>query len=98
MSRMMRGRVRGWAIVAGLLLAAAGVARALAEEAAPTTSSRTSHAAAAPASRSTSAGAVTPKMLEAKLDEILDNQQKILKRLDEVMAELQIVKIRATVR
>jgi hypothetical protein len=35
---------------------------------------------------------------EEKLNEILENQQKILKRLDEVMEELKIVKIRASVR
>ena len=36
--------------------------------------------------------------VEAKLNEILQNQQKILTRLDEVMEELKIVKIRATLR
>ncbi|MBI4342161.1 MAG: hypothetical protein HY599_02200 [Candidatus Omnitrophica bacterium] len=86
-----------WAFVAGWILAGTGVAVALNAEDAPTTSSRASHPPAASSSR-IAGGGVTPKMLEAKLNEILENQQKILKRLDEVMAELQIVKIRATVR
>jgi len=38
-----------------------------------------------------------PKVL-GKLDEILTNQQTIMSRLDEVMEELKIVKIRATLR
>ena len=41
---------------------------------------------------------IDQKLLEQKLDQLLENQQKILKRLDDVMAELQIVKVRATVR
>ena len=41
---------------------------------------------------------IDQKALEKKLDQILENQQKILKRFDEVMAELQIVKTRATIR
>lgn len=36
--------------------------------------------------------------VEAKVDEILSNQRRILSRLDEVMEELKIVKIRATMR
>ena len=36
--------------------------------------------------------------VEAKLDQILESQQQILKRLDEIMEELRIVKIRATMR
>ncbi len=35
---------------------------------------------------------------DPKIDEILRNQRKILSRLDEVMEELKIVKIRASVR
>lgn len=34
--------------------------------------------------------------LEKKLDQILANQEQILKRFDDVMEELRIVKIRAT--
>ena len=36
--------------------------------------------------------------VNTKLEEVLDTQQQILKRLDEVMEELKIVKIRATLR
>ena len=36
--------------------------------------------------------------LEAKLNQILENQQKIFQRFDEVMEELRIVKIRATLK
>ena len=38
-----------------------------------------------------------PKV-EAKLNDILARQEQILQRLDQVMEELKIVKIRATVR
>ena len=34
----------------------------------------------------------------AKLNEVLEQQEHILKRFDEVMAELQIIKIRATIK
>ena len=36
--------------------------------------------------------------INAKLDQVLDNQQQILNRLNEVMEELKIIKIRATLR
>ena len=36
--------------------------------------------------------------LQAKLDKILETQERILKRLDEVMEELRIVKIRASIK
>lgn len=36
--------------------------------------------------------------VEAKLDQVLANQEQILARLDQVLEELKIVKIRATVR
>ena len=36
--------------------------------------------------------------LEAKLDQILENQDQILKRFDDVMEELRIVKVRATLK
>lgn len=41
---------------------------------------------------------VDTKKLEAKLDRILDNQERMFQRFDEVMEELKIVKIRATLR
>lgn len=46
----------------------------------------------------TSSATADRKLLEGKLDEILDHQQQILKRLDQVMEELRVVKIRATMR
>ena len=36
--------------------------------------------------------------LEAKLDQILQNQEQIFQRFDQVMEELRIVKIRATLQ
>ena len=36
--------------------------------------------------------------IEKKLDEILANQQTILQRFDQVMEELRIIKVRATLR
>ena len=36
--------------------------------------------------------------VNTKLEEVLDTQKQILKRLDDVMEELKIVKIRATLR
>lgn len=36
--------------------------------------------------------------LESKLDQVLGNQQTILKKFDEVMDELRIIKVRATLR
>jgi hypothetical protein len=36
--------------------------------------------------------------LERKVDQVLEQQGRILARLDEIMEELKIVKIRATVR
>lgn len=43
------------------------------------------------------ANKLDPKV-EAKLNDILARQEQILQRLDQVMEELRIVKIRATVR
>jgi peptidoglycan hydrolase CwlO-like protein len=38
----------------------------------------------------------SPTGLNAKLDRVLNNQEQILKKLDDITAELKIVKIRAT--
>ena len=62
----------------------------------PTSSTRKASEPPAASSRST-AGPVSLKSLDAKLDQIAEQQERILKRLDEVMAELQIVKVRATI-
>ena len=47
---------------------------------------------------SRASGGSDDQKVEGKLNEIVENQQKILKRLDEIMEELKIVKIRATLR
>ena len=102
----MRTRVPSirWMWLAGGLLCGAGLAAALhAEDEAPSTNTRSTQTASgapspgASSSRS-SGGPVTMKTLEARLNDILSKQQTILDRLEEVKAELQIVKVRATVR
>lgn len=49
------------------------------------------------AGKTEEANKLDPKV-EAKLNDILARQEQILQRLDQVMEELRIVKIRATVR
>ena len=44
------------------------------------------------------AAAITDPELVKKIDHILENQTQILKQLDELKAELQIVKVRASQR
>ena len=51
------------------------------------------HLASAQSTRETKSDS---RALEKKLDEVLATQQTILKKLDEVMEELRIVKVRAT--
>ena len=75
-------------------LAVIGLAAPLHAEDVPSTSSRATHSATG----RSSGGTISLQALEAKLNEILDKQQQILTRLDEVMAELQVVKVRATIR
>jgi len=41
---------------------------------------------------------VNKQALESKLDTVVQTQQEILQRLDEIMEELKVVKIRATLR
>ena len=108
----MRTRVPSirWMWLAGGLLCGAGLAAALhAEDEAPSTNTRSTQTvsgapspASAPSpgasSGRSSGGPVTMKTLEARLNDILSKQQTILDRLEEVKAELQIVKVRATVR
>ena len=87
-----RGRVLGAVSVAflcGLILWASAGARA-ADEESPSKSTRSS--------RASKSAELSRDAIEQKLDEILSNQQKILQRLDEVMEELKIVKIRATLK
>ena len=86
-----------WGPVACAVFLSAGLSGVLfAEDDAPTSSSR--KAANPSASSRAPAAPVSLKSLEDKMDEILNRQSQILKRLDEVMAELQIVKVRATIR
>jgi outer membrane lipoprotein-sorting protein len=44
----------------------------------------------------TVAGEASDTGLQAKIDRIISNQEQILKKLDDMSSELQIVKIRAT--
>ena len=85
-----------WGPVACAVFLSAGLSGVLFAEDVPTSSSR--KAAAPSASSRAPAVPVSLKSLEDKMDEILNRQSQILKRLDEVMAELQIVKVRATIR
>ena len=80
-------------------------AKAAEEEEVPTRSTRsTTHATASRSadtsrsSRAASSDSGREARIEAKLDQILANQEQILAKLDAVMEELKIVKIRATVR
>ena len=80
--------------------------RAAEEEEVPTRSTRPASTRAttsrsADTSRSTRAASSDSgreARIEAKLDQVLTNQDQILAKLDEVMEEVKIVKIRATVR
>ena len=86
----------GCAIVVGAVFGASGELSAAKE---PIT--RSGHRA--PARQESSDGGegasrVDVKPLEAKLNQILENQEKILQRFDQVMEELRIIKIRATLR
>jgi hypothetical protein len=89
------------AVCVGVSWIGANVSRAAEEEAIPSRSSRTQPVVrtgtdAGRSTRSSETGGAAK--IEAKLDQILGNQERILARLDEVMEELKIVKIRATVR
>ena len=58
---------------------------------------RSSKTAKAAAGKTDETEKLDPQV-EAKLNDILAHQEQILQRLDQVMEELRIVKIRATVR
>ena len=85
----------------GAFLAGTSFSRAE-EEAVPTRSSRATQPAGgrssetARSTRTSETGGAA--RIEAKIDQVLANQERILARLDEVMEELKVVKIRATVR
>ncbi len=91
-------RRRAWLLLIGsgiglgvCLWSAAG---SLAEEAAKASRS----VLGGPRETKSSASSLKGDDLEKKLDEILANQQAILERFDQVMEELRIIKIRATLR
>jgi hypothetical protein len=75
-----------------------------AEEEVPTRSTRSGASrSAANANENTSRSTRTSQegreaRVEAKLDQVLANQETILARLDQMMEELKVIKIRATVR
>ncbi|TSA55694.1 hypothetical protein D4R42_05165 [bacterium] len=48
------------------------------------------------ASGRSTAGETSTTALDAKLDKIVSNQEQILQKLDDMAAQIQIVKIRAT--
>lgn len=89
-------------VCAGAFWVVASLSRAAEEETAPTHSTRagrTTTPQMADTNRSTrTSDTGRAARVEAKLDQVLANQERILARLDEVMEELKIVKIRATVR
>lgn len=93
------------ALLCGIALwGSAGIGRAATDEDVPTSSSRssasrTSTSRSAEAGRSTRTSATGREArIEEKLDQILANQDRLFAKLDEVMEELKIVKIRATLR
>ena len=90
--QQMQRRPVSWSQVSWLALALAAGAWMMAQtQAAEQPQSRRSKA-----SDSAPTSSRTDGKIESKLDEILANQEKILKRFDDVMEELRIVKVRAT--
>ena len=73
-------RLRGIQIVMGLVLLATAVVAL-------------QHLASAQSTRETKSDS---RVLERKLEEVLATQQTILQKLDELMTELRIIKVRAT--
>ena len=49
------------------------------------------------ASAASSSSAASTAKLEKKLDQVLANEQEILKRFDQVMEELRIIKVRSSI-
>ena len=91
-----------WAVLAGGLVLSGGL---IASGAIPATREHDATEGGAAVNRAAHASGnsgeeknLDTKKLEKKLDELLQNQQTILQRLDQVMEELRIVKVRATVR
>lgn len=90
MQETQRQRVRWPQAVAALAVAAAAW---LGTETQAAERSRTSQSKA---SGSTEASVQGESKLAAKLDQVLANQDTILQRFDDVMEELRIIKVRAT--
>ena len=89
-NRVRMPRSRSWllaVLIAGLWVSAQPLRAA----------ERSSKTAKAAAEKTDEAGKLDPQV-EARLNDILAHQQEILQRLDQVMEELKIIKIRATVR
>ena len=94
-------------LAGGLLCSGVRVSRAADETQVPDRSSRAagsgtraaSRTQAADASRSSrSSDTSREARIEAKLDQILANQDQMMAKLDQILEEVKIVKIRATVR
>lgn len=63
-----------------------------------TRSSRPARAATAPSLPAEASDERSFDRLEDKLDRVLANQEAILKKFEQVMEELRIIKVRATIR
>ena len=85
-------RGAGWALGLALAFGIGLWSQTGAQAEAPSRSSRPPRVPSA----GETGGEVDTKKLDAKLDQILANQEKLFQRLDEVMEELKIVKVRAT--
>ena len=90
------GRRGAWVLLiglgVGLGICLSLAVTSMAEETSRATRSVLGGAASGGSSASSNAG------LEKKLDQILANQETILQRFDQVMEELRIIKVRATLR
>jgi hypothetical protein len=64
----------------------------------PSRSSRSTRAATAPFAPEDASDERSFDRLEEKLDRVLANQEAILKKFEQVMEELRIIKVRATIR
>ena len=103
MDRAAARRIGGGLLLLAIMGIAVWPATVSAEDEASDRSTRSSTTTAGPATRSAKPAATASSnnpnaKLEAKLDQILANQEQIFRRFDEVMEELRIVKVRATLR
>lgn len=95
-------RLLGLGIGLGVCLWSAAGSRAYEEEGAakPAEAVKASRSVLGSGAKQTESGVSSQakNSLEKKLDEILANQKTILQRFDQVMEELRIIKVRATLR